>query len=709
MRGTTGWVIALAASAALAAAARAQEPPQPEATPTTAAASAPARAPEASDEARFAKVDDLTSLSLEELMDVSIMNTRVTSVTRQRTRVAEAPAAVHVITQDDIRRSGHTSIPELLRLAPGLDIARVNASQWAISARGFNHVFHNRYADKLLVLQDGRPLYNPLSSGIYWESQDYLLQDLDRIEVVRGPGSTLWGANAVNGVINIVSKSARDTQGALAHGLAGTQESIGAFRYGGQIDEQTYYRVFAKYRDHYDFVTADGADAHDGWDQFRGGFRIDRHVNDTDVLTLQGEGYEQSIGQTREQDNQTLPFSTTVRDDFSASGADVVARWTREISDTSDVSLQVFYDRIDRNDHIVGYEQDTFDAEFQHRFELTDRQHLVWGVGLRLMVDHLENTQVVSVSDPSRTTYLLNAFVQDQLTLVPDRLQLFVGSKFEVNPYTGLEVQPGARLLWTPDEKNTVWAAVSRAVRTPNRLDDDADILFSRVRVGPGSFLEVRGEHSDDLNSEEVLAMELGYRVEPAAGLSLDFAAFANRYDDLIAYVPTAPRPGTPPFDFVFPHVADNAMDGESYGVEVAAHWKVTDWWRLSGSYSFIDTSIHRRQNAVERNDEVAIEVSVPPHQFQLHSYANVGRDLELNASLYYVDEIGLHPDLGQGTIPSYLRVDLNATWRPKKDLELTLGVQNLLDDQHLEFVPEAREHHTEVERMFYGQLVWRF
>jgi iron complex outermembrane recepter protein len=671
------------------------------------AAPAGAAAAQHDDDDAFHSVDELTSMSLEELMEVSILNTRVTSVTRERTRVAEAPAAVHVITQDDIRRSGHTSIPELLRLAPGLSIARINANQWAISARGFNHVFHNRYADKLLVLQDGRPLYNPMSSGIYWESQDYLLQDIDRIEVVRGPGSTLWGANAVNGVINVVTKSARDTQGTLAHALAGTQESIGALRHGGRIDEETYYRVFAKYRDHYNFANPDGTDAHDGWDQFRGGFRIDRHVGDGDVFTLQGEGYEGQIGRTHDLDTLDLPFSVVSQDQFSINGADVIGRWTHSISPTSDFSLQMFYDRISRNDPVVGYEQDTFDVEFQHRFALTERQQIVWGVGARLMSDELENTQVIRVRDTSRQTYLLHAFVQDHVTIVPERLHLFVGSKFEVNPFTGLEVQPGVRGLWTPNETNTVWAAASRAVRTPNRLDDDADILFTRVGL-PGSLVEVRGEHNNELKSEEVLALELGYRVEPVEHLSLDVATFYNRYDNLIGYVPTEPRLADPPLDLIFPRQARNVMAGETFGAEVAAHWRVSDRWRLSGSYSFIETRINNR-GGVDASDATTIEDSAPRNQFQVHSYVNVTRDLELNAALYFVDEIGIHPNVGRGDLPEYARLDVNVAWRPREGLELTIGVQNLLDEAHPEFVPEAREHYSEVERMFYAQLVWKF
>ncbi|HEY7120877.1 MAG TPA: TonB-dependent receptor, partial [Tepidisphaeraceae bacterium] len=637
-------------------------------------------------------------MSLEDLMNVEI-----TSVARQKQKASAAPAAVTVINQDDIRRSGLSSIPELLRLAPGLDVAQVNANTWAISSRGFNDIF----ANKLLVLMDGRTVYTPAFSGVYWDSVDYVLQDLERIEVVRGPGATLWGANAVNGVVNVLSKSARDTQGWLTDTRYANQEQTGAIRYGGAIDDRTWYRVYGKYRNVDDFDFADGDDAHDGWEALRGGFRIDRYASDRDTLTFQGDAFTERTGMTAVQSVFTPPtFSRSIDDTNNQGGGNLLARWTHVISSTSDFSVQLYYDNVRREDFYGNYKLDTFDADFQHRFALTPRQQLIWGAGFRFQADRFTGKNGLVVTPDSRDAYLVSAFVQDDLTLVKDRLHLFLGSKFEQNSYTGFEWQPSARLLWTPNDRNSIWGSVSRAVRTPSRVDEDARIpLFRAIDPNSGLPVELDITGNNQLYSEQLMAYELGYRTQLTRAVSLDAAVFFNHYDNLTSLAtgaPTLVTSGATPL-VLTDATWTNKRRADAYGIELAANWNVTDNWRLMAAYTWLNLLVHSSSSDNSPVPETATEDNVPHNQVQLRSYLDITRNLEFNAAAYYVENLS-GPD-----IQSYVRVDLGLTWRAKKDVELTLGVQNLFDDRHPEFGGQFGVESTEVPRTIYGQLVVKF
>ena len=660
---------------------------------------APARASEAADEdALNDRMKQLSTLTLQDLL-----NTDITIVSKQKQKVGQAPAAVSVITQEDIRRSGMTSIPDLLRLAPGLDVARVDASTWAISSRGFNDVF----ANKLLVLMDGRTVYAPAFSGVYWDSVDYMLPDLEQIEVVRGPGATLWGANAVDGVINIVSKSARDTQGWLFNGVGGNEEQVGAVRYGGQIDDRTYYRVYTKWRNVDDAVFADGERAHDGWEALRGGFRIDRYASDADTFTLQGDGYGERTSHTIDTSTFLPPTFTHVNQDSgNQSGGNVLARWKHVISPTSDFTLQLYYDALRRDDFFGDYSLDTFDADFQHRFELVRGHELIWGGGVRFQSDTTDTRNGLVFDPASRDAYLLSAFVQDDITVIPDRLHLILGSKFEQNSYTGFEVQPSARALWTPDENNTFWASVSRAVRTPSRADENSRIALSRT-IDPTSGLPVEFDvvGNNQVESEKLLAYELGYRTHLTKSFSIDTTAFYNRYNDLLSLRPEAPAfvlDPAPPHVLVSAPWA-NTRRADTYGFEVAANWNVTPTWRLTGSYSWLMVLLHSSKADTSPQPESSVEDNVPRNQAQIRSYLDITKDLEFNAAAYFVEA------LSSPGVPSYVRVDMGLTWRPKKDVELSLGVQNLLDDRHPEFGGQFGTEGTESQRAVYGQLMVRF
>ena len=643
------------------------------------------------------ETDDLTSMSLEDLMSIQI-----TSVSKQKQTVAQAPAAVTAIGQEDIRRSGLNSIPELLRLVPGLDVARINASHWAISSRGFNEL----YSRQLLVVMDGRSVYTPLFSGVYWDTLDYIMPDLDRIEVIRGPGATLWGANAVNGVINITTKSARDTQGFLLTGEGSTNDRVGGVRYGGKIDDDTFYRVYTKYSTTEDFDLPGGDHDHDGWDALRGGFRIDRYAGDKDVITFQGDGYSIREGQQYNIPVLVPPFVRQTPDTANYSGGNLLARWTHTISEKSDFSVQFYYDRLNRSDIQLGYTLDTYDLDFQHRFALSPRQEVIWGADFRFMTDSIRNGTVGTFSPRNRDAYLVSGFVQDDVTIIPDRLHFILGTKMETNSYSGFEIQPSARILWTPNERNSIWGAVSRAVRTPSRWEEDSNLVFATLPTTPAGIPgEIDTQGHKGFESETMWAYELGYRTQATQSLTVDAAVFYNSYDNLRSGAQGTPGVSLNPMPphLVIPINLGNGISGATYGFEVAANWNVTPAWRLTGSYSFLITDLHRGFG-VDVTNERAFEGTSPQNQFQIHSYYDITKDLEFNTSFYYVE------NLATGNIPSVLRLDAALTWRPKENLEVTVGVQNALDPQHPEFNSGFfQNQNTEVPRAVYGQVVFRF
>jgi iron complex outermembrane receptor protein len=636
----------------------------------------------------------LGELSLEDLMNIE-----VTSVSRHKQKVSESAAAVSVISADDIERSGFHSIPEALRLVPGMDVARIDSHSWAISARGFN----DQYANKLLVLMDGRTVYVPFFAGVEWDMQDYLMQDLDRIEVIRGPGATMWGANAVNGVINIQTKSAKDTQGLFVTGLGSNVDNLGALRYGGKIAEDTYYRIYGQFRKTEDFPDASGDGNFDGWQSTRGGFRVDHINGTTDTLTLEGEAYQNLFGTDSVLPDLAAPPVSLLQGTHYAGGQYILGRWTHTISEKSDYSLQMYYDRIFRQEDAIAIDQHTGDLEFQHRFPLGNRQSVIWGVGGRFISDFTTQTAFADMDPGSKQHYRLMAFAQDEIAIVPERFSFIVGSKFEYSSYSDFEYQPSGRLLWTPNDKNTVWAAVSRAVHTPTRDSQDGD-FFLQAMTGPGGVpVAIHAVRNRDQESEDLLAYELGYRVKPTEQLSFDIATFFNHYEGLRTSEPGQPGLAGPPPHVLVPVVPGNGVDADSYGIEVGASLNVTTDWRVTGSYSFIEIDGHRRSSSIDTTTIPRIEGGSPRNQAQVHTSYRLPRNIELDASAYYVENLA---DLD---VPSYIRVDLGLTWRPKPNLSLSVGVQNLLDDRHPEFGAGFYSAASEMPRTVYGQLSWQF
>lgn len=633
---------------------------------------------------------DLTQLSLEELMSIEI-----TSVAKKSQRLSDAQAAIHVITRDDIRRSGASNLPEALRQVPGVQVARIDGSRYAVSIRGFS----GRFSGKLLVLQDGRTLYTPLFSGVYWEAQDVLLEDVERIEVIRGPGGTLWGANAVNGVINIITRKAEDSQGGYLEARGGNFEQGIATRYGGQFGESGHYRVYAKLDDHAELEDANGDDAHDAWKRRRAGFRADFAGAARDIVTLQGDVYENEADQTSGVSSLSPMGTNFVPNTADMNGANLLFRWQRTLNESEDWQVQAFFDRAELQDAVLDQRIDTLDVEFQHRLPLSTTQELTWGLGYRQVSDKLDSNGFTIAFDPNKeNSTIYNVFVQDEISLAED-LRLTIGSKFERNDYTGTEAQPSLRLLWQATETDTLWGAVSRAVNTPSRSHRDATLNFLVIPGAP--FPTVLSNFGNkDTESEELTSTEIGYRGQFGADFNLDATVFYNVYDKLI----TNEFAGvTPPPSYVnVTSTYGNLMEGKAYGIELAANWQASPAWRLRASYSRLEMDFELKAGSTDASAPDDTEGSSPQHMAQLHSLHNLGENLELGAFVYYVDEL---PALG---IEDYTRVDLRLGWRPAENLEVSLTAQNLADKRHAE-TTSVDVTASEIPRSLYGKVNWRF
>ncbi len=653
------------------------------------------------DPTRSAAPADLTRFSIEDLMQV-----KVVSAAKVEQPLQDTAAAIFVITADDIRRSGATSVMDALRLAPGVEVARIDSSRWAISIRGFN----GRFANKLLVLIDGRTIYNTQFSGVYWEVQDLFLPDIERIEVIRGPGGSLWGANAVNGVINIITKNTQDTQGGLATLTVGDEERvIAGVRYGGKLGDNAQYRVYGQFTERDGLVMPDGRDAGDDWRIGRGGFRLDWTPSPQDTVAVWGDLYEASFDQNFTLPALVPPYSEQRLAPIDASGGNLQMRWEQQRSATSRMTLQAYYQYEDRDDPLYIVDAEAFDLEFQHNFTLTDRQEIVWGLGYRRNQDDFTDTDFSAVRPQQETTQLFSAFVQDQVDLIPERLRLTAGFKVEHNDFTGWEWQPSVRMLWTPHPDHRLWAAVSRAVQTPAR-----GFVDSRTNLGGFPPSPITGNlpvlislfGGDNLQSEELIAYEIGYRAEVAKRFSVDATAFYNDYDRIIGSSPGTPFPETREFPphLVLPLDLANVGAGYNTGFELAADWRPTQDWRLRMAYSYLYSDFENQAGEPIYNQGNQSQVS-------LFSSWNPRDDLDLDVWWRYVNAYST-PTLsasGRAEIDAFSTVNLRLGWRPRKDLELSLVGANLFGGNHLEFVQEALAFPVEIERSIYGQVKWAF
>jgi iron complex outermembrane receptor protein len=643
----------------------------------------------------------LAAATLEQLV-----NLEITTVSRKEQKLANAPAAVFVLTQEDIRRSGALTIPDALRMVPGLHVAQISSSQWAISARGFN----GRFANKMLVMVDGRTVYNPLFSGVYWESvADTLLEDVERIEVVRGPGATMWGANAVNGVIHIITKHTRDTQGSFVATGAGPEGlAFSHFRHGGNAGRRGTYRVFGKYDRHPDSPSGHGfAEARDSWRNARAGFRADWSLSEAVYLSVQAGGYSTSA---RDSILVPVPAPPYVRNTSASADADggfLLGRFDFAHGESASTSFQTFFERGARDEGLGSGHIESLDFELQHRRSLA-RHDLIVGLGYRRLSEPFGDSPHIHVemAVPGLTHGLANVFLQDDITLRTD-LHLIAGVKLEHNYFTGLETQPSIQALWTPSRKQTVWGSISRAVRTPSRAENDLTVhkLFFPTGTPLPGLLLVQG--SGSYRSESLQAHEIGYRVQPFRSLALDLSVFHNSYSRLrsVDLLPTRVEllPGAGPVA-VLPSVFSNSLRGHTSGFEASVQWSARPNWRLVGGYSSLCSELQFTGSGPSPATlGLPSVLPDPAHRFQLRSLYDLTRKLELDAALYAVSSVPGY------AIPAYFRPDLRLGWRISPAFELSVKAENFLNRRHYEYLDEGWGASSRFGRRSYAALLWHF
>lgn len=634
----------------------------------------------------------LQNMSLEELVNVE-----VTTASRYAEPLSEVASAAYVITRDQIRRSGATSIPEALRLAPGVQVARTGAFSWAITLRGFNGDLSN----KLLVLLDGRSVYSPLYAGVFWDAQDTLLEDIDRIEVIAGPGGTLWGANAVNGVINIITKSAADTAGGIGLiGGGGNEPVTAALRYGGRVGGTSYARAYLKYQERDEFRQLAPALFDDG-SAVQGGFRVDTPLA-SGSFTWQGDAYR---GERTSLIDRDFSLGTRPRGATEVAtrihGANLLGRWTLSNAPGSELTLQFYVDYTEREIPFTFTERrTTSDIDLQQRVTLGESHELLWGAAVRMSADRLRNSTFAAFLPDERAAWTFSGFVQDRVTLIPGRALLTIGSKLEHNDYTGFEAQPNVRVTYLPDERQTWWGAVSRAVRIPSRLDSDLQLTvpISIPTIPVPVYARVSGSPSFD--AERLIAYELGWRWNRTGTISVDATVFYNEYARLQTQEPLTPVVQQLPTTYLLlPNVLSNGKRARSRGGTVSGNWQPTDWLNLRLDYTYFE--LKARREAFSRDPgALNVEGEAPRHQVGLQSYLELPRNLSLFVGMRYVGEL---PRQG---IAAYTTADASLRWRPTPRLEVSLTGRSLFDPRHTEFGSPRRDA---IPRVVYGAVVWRF
>jgi iron complex outermembrane receptor protein len=629
-------------------------------------------------------------------------NPEIFSLSKKKENAFDAPSATYVLGSEEIRRSGSTSIPEALRLVPGLQVARVAGNQWAISARGFN----DQYSNKLLVMIDGRIIYTPLFSGVLWDSQDYVIEDIDRIEVVRGPGGTIWGSNAVNGVINIITKSAVQTQGAYVSQIVGDQDkSITEVRYGGKTKSNDNYRIYAKKSlrdslDRYDNRQSN----HDGNSQDRAGFRYDMSSIKDNTILVHGDIYSG----TAQRYFGNPPISNNSVNDKDSRGGDIVLNWDKKLSKKSHFTLNTYFDYDKMDTPILERSAQTYDIDFQHFYNFSKENQFTWGLGYRRFDDHIKESQsespigditLLDYNPNSLNSYVYSGFIQDKIGLISDELYLTIGSKFLNNNFTGFEYQPNARLAYYPSRNQTLWASISRAVRTPTRGEDGLN-LFQGVQQG-----------NADYKSENVMAYELGYRIKPNHKISIDATTYYNDYSNLRTFEYT----GSTNNLGLRKYKVDNNGYGESYGFELSTKWQATNKWKLEFDYDYLKMTLHQKEGSTDDTSEFSLQLAEgrsPQNQFKIKSFYNLTPKIEFDNILYYVDKLKTGTATstsGPGHIPSYFRFDTRLGYLPTKNLDLSVGIQNLFDQRHSEFKNALFNRQTVVGRTAYVKMVWQY
>ncbi len=665
--------------------------------------------------ARGHEADQLLDMNLEQLVA-----SEVTSVSRKSQSILAAPAAVYSITQEDIRRSGARSIPDILRMAPGLQVYKLNNHTWSVSARGNSSIFSN----KILILIDGRSIYSPFIGGVHWENQDMLLADIERIEVIRGPGAALWGANSVNGVIDIITRSARVTQGTYAEvGAGDLEKGFGAIRHGGQIGDDISYRAYVKQfeqgaQDDLGSTLAAreqylNASAEDNRRMKQAGFRVDWDKGALDTFMFKGDIYrgETYVPATAFDSGIVNSFITLpVFHPFDTRqlGGNTHWRWTRTLEDNSEAVLQFWYDRYEADSYVLDEDRNSWDIDFQYSFDLSSATSIIWGLGYRYVDDDFHSHTIseydsMVVTPNHWDTELYSAYMQGEFTLVPTKWHLTLSGRIEHNDITGYELQPNARLIYTPDAFQSFWAAVSKAVRTPTMAETGIDI------INPGR----QYNRNDSLDSEKLIALEVGYKRQFNDKLSMDSTLFLNRFDGLSGQVDlgacadflTASQPAValPTCERT---TLENLLDGYAYGLELSMDWKVKQNWLLKVAYSHLQQDMQaNRSDAIAKNSEKTQEETSAQNSLSLMSRHNLPNGFELDIWVRYSDSLSA-PDI---SLPSLTTMDVRIAKR-FGNMELSITGQNLLDSSHPEFVDVlSGQITTEVPRSIYGKISWDF
>jgi iron complex outermembrane receptor protein len=632
---------------------------------------------------------DLSVISLE-----SLMNVQVSSVSRHQEDLRESPAAIFVITAEDIRRSGMTDVAELLRMVPGLNVAQINSHTWAISARGFNE----QYSTKLLVLVDGRTVYDPTFSGVYWHLQNMVLEDIERIEIIRGPGATMWGANAVNGVISIRMKSAADTHGGLVVASAGNgRPGEGSFRFGDALGRNASYRVYGRQTTRSGLETSSGADGQDSWNLTNMGFRIDWKLSESDSFTFEGDMYRGVRGNRQPITLSLSPINTGIAGLMGDRGGHVRAKWNHTFNPESSLTFQFYVNDVRYTGYGAGKLR-SVDFDVQHNFRIGKHQNFTWGFGRRETNDDFPDTPAFGLDPSTADTDLTSAFVQDEIQLFRDRLHITIGSKFEHSTLAGYNVQPSLRLAWIPGARHAIWASAGRAVRTVSRAARGIHVNAGSFQAGPlTGLVEVLGQKNT--RNEGLMAYESGYRYQVNRRLWTDVTAFYNVYDDLSMVLPGSPTfTPQPSPHIVLPLYFANVAEGTTHGLEVATNFKVTDRWTLRGSYSLLRMNLKGPAGTTVAE---TTEGQTPRQQIHAASFLTFPKAFELSTNAYFVGP------LRSDRVPSYTRLDAGLTWKGLERAELSLNGQNLLG-AHQE-VGQSPAPPNLVRRSIFGRIAWRF
>lgn len=640
---------------------------------------------------------DYKSMSLEQLSQID-----VTTPSREPVSAFQTPAAIYVITSDDIRRSGATSIPEALRLAPSVEVARIDSDKWSIGIRGFG----TRLTRSVLVLIDGRTVYTTLFDGTYWEVQDTNMEDIDRIEVIRGPGGTIWGPNAVNGVINVITRRPSETKGMQATAGGGNFErAFGSYRYGGGNGSDFSYRFYGKGFDRGPEYHQDG-DNFDAWREGQGGFRMEWDEADGNDFNLQGDIYIERAGERVQATMYTPPYSQNVDGTEDLSGGNLLGRWVRKLKNGGDLQIQTYYDRTNRWEPNLAYKADTYDADLVEHLHLPWREQITWGLGARFI--HAYNPVVVTglqFAPPERTDDLITGFFQDEIGLIENRLSLTVGAKLLHTNFADFETEPSARLMWSPSKKDALWTAFTHAARTASDAEENFYLLGSTGLDINGLPLLARFNPNPHFAPELMNGYELGYRHLFGKKVSVDIASFYNHYHDLFDEEFAGPiylEDNPTPIHYLLPALFGNGLYGYTKGVEVAPEWRITDRWRLRGSYSFLHMNIGRSPGSGDIGTAPGIVGASPQHEAWVQSSYDFTKTVHLDLTYRYVSTLFAASQM----VPDYSTGDVRFAWQFRPSWEWSVVGQNLLQPWHAEYNGDPGPL-VGIRRNGYVKLTW--